>query len=86
MRDHLRKLGRQPGGEGGTEAQLRLASLPDLDSPESDESGSSARTQALLRAAVELIRGEFEVRHLAGILADGSRGATRPPRSPSSWE
>ena len=62
MRDHLRKLGRQPGGEGGTEAQLRLASLPDAGSPEGDESGVRTGGRGLLRAAVELIRGEFEVR------------------------
>jgi RNA polymerase sigma-70 factor (ECF subfamily) len=62
VRDHLRKLGREPGGEGGTEAQLRLASLPDLVSPEGDESGSGYEHAGLLRAAVELIRGEFEIR------------------------
>jgi RNA polymerase sigma-70 factor (ECF subfamily) len=62
VRDHLRTLGRQPGGEGGTEAQLRLASLPDMTSPEGEESGGHHEQAGLLRAAVELIRGEFETR------------------------
>jgi RNA polymerase sigma-70 factor, ECF subfamily len=62
VRDHLRKLGRQPGGEGGTEAQLRLASLPDTASREGEESGREHEQVGLIRAAVELIRGEFEIR------------------------
>jgi RNA polymerase sigma-70 factor, ECF subfamily len=60
VRDHFRTLGRQPGGEGGTEAQLRLASLPEQVSREGDSSGSEHEQAGLLRAAVELIRGEFE--------------------------
>ena len=28
VRDHFRKLGREPAGEGGTEAQIRLSELP----------------------------------------------------------
>jgi RNA polymerase sigma-70 factor, ECF subfamily len=62
VRDHLRKLGRQPGGEGGTEAQLRLASLPEPSFREGDESASGNEQAGLLRAAVELIRSEFEAR------------------------
>jgi RNA polymerase sigma-70 factor, ECF subfamily len=60
VRDHFRKLGRQPGGEGGTEAQLRLANLPEPASREGDESESGPEDAGVLRAAVELIRGEFE--------------------------
>jgi RNA polymerase sigma-70 factor, ECF subfamily len=62
VRDHLRRLGRQPGGEGGTEAQLRLASLPEPSSRQGDESASDNEPAGLLRAAVELIRSEFETR------------------------
>ncbi len=62
VRDHLRKIGREPHGAGGTEAQLRLASLPDLASPEGEESSSGHDQAGLLSAAVELIRGEFEGR------------------------
>ena len=62
VRDHLRKLGREPGGEGGTEAQMRLASLPESLPPEGDDSIAEHEDVALLRAAVDLIRGEFEAR------------------------
>jgi RNA polymerase sigma-70 factor (ECF subfamily) len=62
VRDHLRKLGREPGGEGGTEAQMRLASLPEILPPDNDDSIAEHEDVALLRAAVDLIRGEFEAR------------------------
>jgi RNA polymerase sigma-70 factor, ECF subfamily len=62
VRDHLRKLGREPGGEGGTEAQMRLASLPEILPPDNDDSIAEHDDVALLRAAVDLIRGEFEAR------------------------
>ena len=62
VRDHLRKLGREPGGEGGTEAQLRLASLPEILPSDGDDSSAEHEDVGLLRAAVELIRGEFEGR------------------------
>jgi RNA polymerase sigma-70 factor (ECF subfamily) len=62
VRDHLRKLGREPGGEGGTEAQKRLANLPEILPPEGDDSIAEHENVALLRAAVDLIRGEFETR------------------------
>ena len=62
VRDHLRKLGREPGGEGGTEAQMRLASLPEVLPPDGDDSIAEHEDVRLLRAAVDLIRGEFEER------------------------
>jgi RNA polymerase sigma-70 factor (ECF subfamily) len=62
VRDHLRKLGREPAGEGGTEAQLRLANLPELVPGEGEESSVEQERVGLLRAAVELIRSEFEPR------------------------
>lgn len=62
VRDHLRKLGREPGGEGGTEAQLRMASLPEIAPSDSDDSGPDHEQLGLLRAAIELIRAEFEGR------------------------
>ena len=46
----------------GTEAQLRLASLPDPSLREWEESGVGPDSAGLLRAAVELIRKEFEAR------------------------
>src|SRR5262245_61989385 len=60
VHDHFRRLGREPGGAGGTEAQLRLADLPapggeaDPDNRELDST--------LFRQGLELIRSEFEER------------------------
>jgi RNA polymerase sigma-70 factor, ECF subfamily len=62
VRDHLRKLGREPGGEGGTEAQMRFASLPEVLPPDGDDSNAEREDVGLLSAAVDLIRGEFEAR------------------------
>jgi RNA polymerase sigma-70 factor (ECF subfamily) len=59
VRDHYRRQGREPGGAGGTEAQLRFAQLPDVGS--SDEEGSGF-PRGLLRRVLELVRGEFEER------------------------
>src|SRR6516164_4464511 len=36
VRDHFRKLGREPGGAGGTEAQLLFARLPDAPPAEGE--------------------------------------------------
>ena len=41
VRDHFRKLGREPGGAGGTEAQIRFARLPAARLPDEDESGAT---------------------------------------------
>jgi RNA polymerase sigma-70 factor (ECF subfamily) len=62
VRDHFRKLGREPLGMGGTEAQLWLAHLPSRKLPDEDESGETAGDRSLFRRALELIRGEFEGR------------------------
>lgn len=64
VRDHFRKLGREPGGAGGTEAQIRFARLPDAGLPEEDESGATEADaeRRLFGQALDLIRGEFEGR------------------------
>lgn len=63
IRDHFRRAGREPQGEGGTEAMHRFSRIeaPGRDEPESGvESGSSGGAQrCLFRRALELIRGEF---------------------------
>jgi RNA polymerase sigma-70 factor (ECF subfamily) len=60
VRDHFRRRGRQPAGEGGTEAQGRLAEVPDLD--DSDEASVAGEEQSLFRRALELIQQEFAER------------------------
>jgi RNA polymerase sigma-70 factor, ECF subfamily len=58
VRDYFRERGREPGGEGGTEAQMRLSRLP----ADAVESGSDHDVKSLLEGSIELIRGEFEWR------------------------
>ena len=60
VRDHFRRRGRQPAGEGGTEAQGRLAEVPDLD--DSDEASVAGEEQSLFHRALELIQQEFAER------------------------
>jgi RNA polymerase sigma-70 factor, ECF subfamily len=61
VRDHFRKLGREPGGAGGTEAQLLFTRLPD-DFPDGEDSDGGTTDRGLFDRALELIRGEFEER------------------------
>jgi RNA polymerase sigma-70 factor, ECF subfamily len=62
VRDHYRKMGREPGGAGGTDAQIRLSMLPAAESPDEDDPGGEQADQELFRRALELIRTEFEER------------------------
>src|SRR5262249_51077523 len=58
--DHLRRLGREPQGAGGSDAQARFAQLPFPQSSE-DESDAPAERGLFLRA-LELIQRDFEER------------------------
>jgi RNA polymerase sigma-70 factor (ECF subfamily) len=66
VRDHFRRLGREPEGVGGTEAQLRLAQLPEREPRALDEDDSDlAETRAerrLFGLVLDQIRSEFEDR------------------------
>jgi RNA polymerase sigma-70 factor (ECF subfamily) len=64
VRDHFRRLGQEPEGVGGTEAQLRLAQLPESRSPDEDDSGQaeSRAERRLFGLALDQIRSEFEDR------------------------
>jgi RNA polymerase sigma-70 factor (ECF subfamily) len=62
VRDHFRKLGREPGGAGGTDAQIRLSWLPASPLPEEDDSGDHQADRGVIGRALDLIRGEFEER------------------------
>jgi RNA polymerase sigma-70 factor (ECF subfamily) len=60
--DHFRRLGREPSGEGGTEAHVRIAQLADAPPSEEESSAEQDAEDSLFRRALELIRGEFEER------------------------
>jgi RNA polymerase sigma-70 factor (ECF subfamily) len=62
VRDHFRKLGREPGGAGGTEAQIRFAHLPAEAPSRDDDSGGGPTDRGLFNRAFELVRSEFEDR------------------------
>jgi RNA polymerase sigma-70 factor (ECF subfamily) len=58
--DHFRRLGREPRGVGGSEAQMRLSELPAPQVCEADSDDDEAAERGLLRRALELIRRDFE--------------------------
>ncbi len=60
--DHFRKLGREPGGAGGTDAQIRFAKLPAASPPNEDDSSERRAIRGVVGRALELIRSEFEER------------------------
>ena len=62
VRDHWRRLGREPGGVGGTDAQRRLAQVPGPGPAEVDSEAPEAAERALFFRALELIRGDFAER------------------------
>jgi len=62
VRDHFRKSGREPAGEGGSEAQIRLSALPATPLPDADDSGEEHADRGLFGRALALIRSEFEPR------------------------
>src|SRR5262249_52720507 len=62
VRDHFRRLGREPEGIGGTDAQRRFAQVPMPPLPEASSSTDAPAEQELLFRALELIRLEFAER------------------------
>ena len=62
MRDHLRRVGREPPAVGGSEAQNCLNHLPVPQTPEGDSDADQLAERGLLRRTLELIRGDFEER------------------------
>jgi RNA polymerase sigma-70 factor, ECF subfamily len=62
VRDHFRKAGREPVGEGGTEAQRRLSDLPEDPSIGFDDPADERAERGLFRQTLESIRSEFETR------------------------
>jgi RNA polymerase sigma-70 factor (ECF subfamily) len=65
IHDHYRRLGREPGGEGGTEAGVRLSQVPEhipAGQPEDPSEIEASAERSLFRRALASIRGEFEPR------------------------
>jgi len=60
--DHFRRLGREPRGVGGSDAQARLTQLPFPQSSEEGSDGDQPVESDLFRRALDLIRQEFEER------------------------
>lgn len=61
VNDFFRRRRREPPGVGGSEARAVLSQVPDVV-PADDSSCSGPAERAVLRQALELIRGEFEPR------------------------
>lgn len=78
IRDHFRRLGREPEGVGGSEAQARLAQLP-APSPREDPVLSEEQGQrGLASRALELIRHEFTERTWQAFWRTAIEGCSAP--------
>jgi RNA polymerase sigma-70 factor, ECF subfamily len=62
VRDHFRRLGREPAGEGGTDNQMRISQLPVPPEDEGVRSGQDPAERELFFRGLESIRREFEER------------------------
>jgi RNA polymerase sigma-70 factor (ECF subfamily) len=62
VHDHFRRLGREPGGAGGTDAQRRLAQFPAPGPPAEECRSEQEADRGLFYRALNLIRSEFEER------------------------
>lgn len=60
--DHFRRAEREPGGAGGTDAQLRFSRLAAAEASDQDNGGEENAERGLLDRALNLIRCEFEDR------------------------
>ncbi len=77
--DHFRRLGREPGGVGGTDAQIRFAQLPAATLPlENDNPMDEEAERGLFQRGLEIIKGEFEERTWQAFWRTAVEG--RPPK------
>lgn len=58
--DHFRRLGREPGGVGGTDALRNLSALPAPASPELQSVADDQAERGLFYRGLDFIRAEFE--------------------------
>src|SRR5262245_35008006 len=77
VRDHFRRLGREPGGVGGTDAQRRLSQVA-APPPEDSDGGDEAAERGLYFRALDGIRAEFENRTWKAFWRTAVEG--RPPK------
>jgi RNA polymerase sigma-70 factor, ECF subfamily len=62
VQDHFPRLGREPGGVGGTDAQIRLTNVPAAGPADDEDSPEEIEDRLLLGRGLDLIRAEFEDR------------------------
>jgi RNA polymerase sigma-70 factor (ECF subfamily) len=60
LRDHFRRRAEEPRALGGTEMHVRTQEIQDLDLDSSTDAQRFDSRSAVVRAAVELVRNEFE--------------------------
>ncbi len=60
--DHYRRRGRQPVGEGGSEAHMRFSNVPD-PLPEDDEEEAQTEQAQVVQRALEMIKPQFTKRN-----------------------
>jgi RNA polymerase sigma-70 factor, ECF subfamily len=60
--DHLRRQRREPPGEGGSDAQSRLAQVAFPGPPAEDSDADGRAERGLVRRGLDLIRNEFAER------------------------
>ncbi len=83
VHDHFRRLGREPEGAGGTDAQTRLAEFP---APQPGDEGSvseEAGEPGLVQRALELIRAEFAEHTWQAFWRTAIEGRAAPKSRPS---
>jgi RNA polymerase sigma-70 factor (ECF subfamily) len=62
VHDHFRRLEREAPGVGGSDAQQRLARLPEALPPDDEPPAAETEDRDLFCRALDLIRGEFQER------------------------
>ena len=78
VHDHYRRLGREPEGVGGTDAQARLAQLP-APAPGEDSSRSEDRAErGVLYQTLDSIRAEFAERTWQAFWRTAIEGRSAP--------
>ena len=62
IRDYFRKCATRPPAVGGTDMQMQIQQLPDLDWDDSTDESSFDSSSNMLQRIIQLVRGDFEER------------------------